>query len=134
MGSPPVKLLLDTHIWIWYLLGNKRLSPQLQTTIAATKTELWLSPISIWETLLLAEKGRLSLQPNPVAWVDLALNTLEIHEAPLNRHIAILSRQIELAHQDPSDRFIAATAVYHQLTLATVDTNLTSASWLQTLS
>ncbi|MHC5824529.1 MAG: type II toxin-antitoxin system VapC family toxin, partial [Nostoc sp.] len=121
-------------IWLWYLLGNERLSPQLQTTIAAPTTELWLSPISIWETLLLAEKGRLSLQPNPVAWVDLALNTLEIREAPLNRHIAILSRQIELPHQDPGDRFIAATAVYHQLTLATVDTNLTGTSWLQTLS
>ncbi|MHC5732765.1 MAG: type II toxin-antitoxin system VapC family toxin, partial [Nostoc sp.] len=94
--------------WLWYLLGNERLSPQLQTTIAAPTTELWLSPISIWETLLLAEKGRLSLQPNPVAWVDLALNTLEIREAPLNRHIAILSRQIELPHQDPGDRFIAA--------------------------
>ncbi|MBN3951303.1 MAG: type II toxin-antitoxin system VapC family toxin [Nostoc sp. NMS7] len=129
-----MKLLIDTHIWLWYLLGNERLSPQLQTIIAAGTTELWLSPISIWETLLLAEKGRLSLQPNPVAWVDLALNTLEIREAPLNRHIAILSRQINLPHQDPGDRFIAATAVYHQLILATVDTNLTGASWLQTLS
>lgn len=134
MGSTPVKLLLDTHIWLWYLLGNERLSTQLQSTIAAATTELWLSPISIWETLLLAEKGRLSLQPNSVAWVDLALNTLEIREAPLNRHIAILSRQIQLPHQDPGDRFIAATAVYHQLTLATVDTNLTGTSWLQTLS
>lgn len=133
MGSTSVKLLLDTHIWLWYLLGNEHLSPGLQTTIAAATTELWLSPISIWETLILAEKGRLSLQPNPVAWVDLALNTLEIREAPLNRHIAILSRQINLPHQDPGDRFIAATA-YHQLTLATVDTNLTGVSWLQTLS
>ena len=76
MGSTPVKLLLDTHIWLWYLLGNERLSTHLQTTIAAATTELWLSPISIWETLILAEKGRLSLQPNPVAWVDLALSTL----------------------------------------------------------
>jgi PIN domain nuclease of toxin-antitoxin system len=129
-----VKLLLDTHIWIWYLFGNQRLSTQLQTTIAEATTELWLSPISIWETLLLAEKGRLSLQPNPVEWVDLALNTLEIREAPLNHHIAILSRQINLPHQDPGDRFIAATAVYHKLTLATVDSNLTGFSWLQTLS
>lgn len=134
MGSTPVKLLLDTHIWLWYLLGNERLSTQLQITIPAATTELWLSPISIWETLLLAEKGRISLQPNPVAWVDLALNTLEIREASLNHHIAILSRQIELPHQDPGDRFIAATAVYYQLTLATVDTNLTGSSWLQTLS
>lgn len=46
----------------------------------------------------------------------------------------ILSRQINLPHQDPADRFIAATAVHHKLMLATVDANLTSVSWLQTLS
>jgi PIN domain nuclease of toxin-antitoxin system len=129
-----VNLLLDTHIWLWYLLGEENLSAKLQTIIAAQTTDLWLSPISIWETLILAEKGRISLQPNPVAWINLALKNLEICEAPLNRQIVILSRQIDLPHQDPADRFIAATAVYHKLILATVDTNLTSASWLQTLS
>jgi PIN domain nuclease of toxin-antitoxin system len=129
-----VKLLLDTHIWLWYLLGDERLSTNLQTVIAEETTELWLSPISIWETLILAEKGRISLQPNAVAWIDLALQTLEIFEAPLVYQIAILSRQIELPHQDPADRFIAATAVHYNLILATVDSNLTGVSWLQTLS
>lgn len=106
-----MKLLLDTHIWLWYLLGEERLSIELQTTIADETNELWLSPISIWETLILAEKGRISLQPNAVTWIDLALKTLEICEAPFVREIAILSRQIQLPHQDPADRFIAATAV-----------------------
>jgi PIN domain nuclease of toxin-antitoxin system len=129
-----VKLLLDTHIWLWYLLGDERLSSQLQTIVSAETTEIWLSPISIWETLLLVEKGRLSLQPNAIAWIDLALDRLIIREALLNRQIAILSRQIDLPHQDPADRFIAATAVYYQLILATVDTNLTGTNWLQTLS
>ncbi len=129
-----MKLLLDTHIWLWYLLGEKRLSTNLQTVIAEETTELWLSPISIWETLILAEKGRISLQPDAVAWIDLALQTLEIIEAPLVNKIAILSRQIQLPHQDPADRFIAATAVHYNLILATVDSNLTSVSWLQTLS
>jgi PIN domain nuclease of toxin-antitoxin system len=134
MGSASVKLLLDTHIWLWYILGDARLSTELQTIIAEETTELWLSPISIWETLILAEKGRISLQPNAVVWIDLALKTLEVCEAPLVDQIAILSRQIELPHQDPADRFIAATAVYYNLILATVDSNLTGASWLQTLS
>ena len=56
-----MKLLLDTHIWIWYLLGNPRLSEILQKAIADRKNELWLSPISIWETLLLTEKGKFIL-------------------------------------------------------------------------
>lgn len=129
-----MKLLLDTHIWLWYLLGDKRLSTNLQTVIAEETTEIWLSPISIWETLILAEKGRISLQPDAVVWINLALENLEIIEAPLVRQIAILSRQIQLPHQDPADRFIAATAVYYNLILATVDSNLTGVTWLQTLS
>jgi PIN domain nuclease of toxin-antitoxin system len=129
-----VKLLLDTHIWIWYLLGSDRLSPNLQVIIADETTELWLSPISIWETLLLAEKGRISLEPNPVDWVRRSLQQLETREAPLSHEIAVLSRQIELDYQDPGDRFLAATAVHLQLTLATVDTRLTQAAWLNTLS
>jgi PIN domain nuclease of toxin-antitoxin system len=129
-----VKLLLDTHIWLWYLLGDERLSTDLQNLIARETTELWLSSISIWETLILAEKGRISLQPDAVTWIDSALQTLEIREAPLILQIAILSRQIQLSHQDPADRFIAATVVYHNAILATVDSHLTGFSWLPTLS
>ena len=97
-----MKLLLDTHIWLWYLLGNDRLSLTLQTAIATETTELWLSPISIWETLILAEKGRLSLQPNAFTWIDRALETLAVCEALLNRQVAVLSRQIDLPHPDPA--------------------------------
>ena len=129
-----MKLLLDTHIWLWYLLGDPRLSRSLQTAIADYNTELWLSPISIWETLILAEKGRISLQPDPVTWVNLALKTLETREAQMNHSIAILSREIALPHQDPAGRFISATAIYYGLTLATVDANLTGNSALETLS
>jgi len=129
-----MKLLLDTHIWLWYLLGDERLSLQLQTVISDPNTELWLSPISIWETLILAEKGRISLQPDPVTWVNLALKTWETREAQMNHAIAILSREIALPHQDPGDRFIAATAIYYGLKLATVDANLTGDSVVKTLS
>lgn len=129
-----MKLLLDTHIWLWYLLGDQRLSQPLQKAIADLNTELWLSPISIWETLILAEKGRISLQSDPVTWVNLALKTLETRAAQMNHSIAILSRQIALPHQDPADRFIVATAIYYGLKLATVDANLTGYSALETLS
>jgi PIN domain nuclease of toxin-antitoxin system len=134
MGSPSVKLLLDTHIWLWYGLGNLKLSDDLRAAIASDSTELWLSPISVWEALILAEKGRIALQPNASDWIDQSLKALEVREAPLNHSIAVLSRQINLPHQDPADRFIAATAIYYKLQLATVDINLTEAVWLPTIS
>ena len=129
-----MKLLLDTHIWLWYALGNSQLSENLRTLIASKTTELWLSPISVWEVLLLAEKGRISLQDDTATWINQSIKALAIREAPLNHHIAVLSRQIDLPYQDPADRFIAATALHYQLQLATVDTRLTNAAWLPTIS
>lgn len=129
-----MKLLLDTHIWIWYLASNPRLSETLIKAIEDETNQLYLSPISIWETLLLGEKKRVILEPTPEEWVKDSLLELEVIEAPLSNEIAILSRKLDLVHQDPADRFIAATAVYHGFTLATVDENLTLASWLNTLS
>lgn len=129
-----MKLLLDTHIWLWYLLADNRLSSELKSLVASPNTELWLSPISLWETVILAEKRRISLQPNTSEWINLALQNLETREAVLNHEIAILSREIALPHQDPADRFIAATAIFYKLTLATVDQNLIGLSWLQTVS
>ena len=128
-----MKLLLDTHVWIWYLSGNERLSETLQTAIKDDLNELWLSPISIWEAMLLAEKGRIVLKPTPEKWVQNSLQELATKEAPLSNKIAILSRQLNLEHQDPADRFIAATAVHLDLVLATVDNRLTKADWLKTL-
>lgn len=119
-----MRLLFDTHIWLWYLLGNDRLSNNLQIAIANTSNELWLSPVSVWETLVLADKGRLALTPTPLTWVKKHLRLLDIQEARLTHEIAILSRQLEISHQDPTDRFIAATAVHLDLILVTVDTRL----------
>lgn len=78
MGSSTVKLLLDTHILLWYALGDPKLSDNLRSIIAADTTKLWLSPISIWEVLLLAEKGRISLQSNANTWIDKSLKLLSI--------------------------------------------------------
>jgi PIN domain nuclease of toxin-antitoxin system len=119
-----MKLLLDTHIWLWYLFDNPKLPRHVATEIANPGNELWLSPITIWETLLLEKKGRITLSPNPRDWINNALQTVETREAFLNHAIAVLSRQIDCPHEDPADRFIAATAIYYNLNLATVDQNL----------
>ena len=129
-----MKLLLDTHIWIWYALGNPQLPDTLKRAIAESSTELWLSPISIWEAMLLAEKQRIELKPDPADWIAASIKAIGLKEASLNGQIALLSRQIQLEHQDPADRFIAATAVHYKLTLATVDSRLVAAEWLQTIS
>ena len=115
------------------MLGDEKLSANLQKTIASEKNELWLSPISVWETLVLAEKGRLELNSEAIAWVKRYLKVLDVKEARLTYEIAILSRQIDLSHQDPADRFIAASAIHYNLVLATVDSRLVGLDWLKTI-
>lgn len=108
MGNIRLKLLLDTHIWLWYLFGDDKLSTNLQTTIASESNELWLSEaIVVWETLILAEKGRIEIDSEPITWVKKYLKILDTKEARLTYEIAMLSRKLNLSHQDPADRFIA---------------------------
>jgi PIN domain nuclease of toxin-antitoxin system len=129
-----MKILLDTHIWIWYLFDDPQLSQNLKTAIADPANEIWLSPITIWEILLLGKKGKLSLPPDPVTWIENALDLLETREAPLNHAIAILSRELECPHEDPADRFLAATAIHYNLQLATVDHKLVAMLSVPTIS
>ncbi len=82
-------------------------------------SELWLSPITLWEVYVLSEKHRIRLQPNPAEWIQHVLDTIPFREAPGTYAVALMSRQIELAHQDPADRFLAATAIVYGLTLVT---------------
>ncbi|WP_017294880.1 type II toxin-antitoxin system VapC family toxin [Geminocystis herdmanii] len=129
-----MKLLLDTHIWLWYLLGDSRLSNNVIEALEDETNKLYLSPVTIWEALLLGEKQRVILKPTPEQWIRDSLQELNVMEAPLSIDIAILSRKLDLVHQDPADRFIAATAVYYDLILVTVDQNLTNATCLETMS
>ncbi len=129
-----MKILLDTHIWIWNLSGSESLPSRFRDMLDSDEHEIWLSPISIWETIVLAEKGKLELLPNPVSWVRRALEKSAAKEAPINSAVAIKSRELDLPHQDPADRFLAATALIYGLHLATLDRVLLAANWLPTLT
>ncbi len=119
-----MKLLLDTHVWLWSLLEPDRISGRARSALAAPENTLALSPVSVWEVLVLAEKGRVLLNPDPWSWIRTALTVRPVHEVPLTFEVAFGSRSIRLDHGDPADRFIAATAMVHDLTLVTADASL----------
>ncbi len=117
-----MKLLLDTHILLWSQLDPEKLPPRAADAIEDGKNELWFSPVSLWEMLQLIQRGRLSVNGDPFKWVDQAV--ADMREAVLNTHVAAQSRRIEVPHNDPGDRFIAATAQVYELTLVTTDKKL----------
>ena len=119
-----MRLLLDTHIWLWALLDPERLTARVREALQAPENELWLSPISVWEATMLAERGRIVVTSDVQGWVRALLDALPRREAALTFEVALMSRRLALAHQDPVDRFIAATACVHELTLVTADERL----------
>ena len=119
-----MKLLLDTHILLWSLLEPTLLSQQVASELENPSSEISISPISLWEILVLAEKGRLLLQPDSLTWIRSTLRSTPLREAPLNHEVAIQSRSLDLPHQDPADRFLATTAIVYDLTLVTADERL----------
>jgi PIN domain nuclease of toxin-antitoxin system len=129
-----VKLLLDTHIWLWSFLEPERLTRRVASALEDPENELWLSPISVWEALILAEKGRIRLVPTPERWIRDALREVQMLEAGINREVALESRSLTIPTQDPADRFIAATARVHELTLVTHDGNLAEIEGVAVLS
>lgn len=128
-----MKLLLDTHIWLWALLEPERLTPAVREALASADNELWLSPISVWEAMLLAERGRLVIDGPPSVWIEQMARTIPRREAAITSEIAIASRRLRLSHQDPADRFLAATAQTLGLTLVTSDARLLDSTEYATL-
>lgn len=129
-----MRILLDTHVWIWSHLDPDRIGKRLTQHILDSANELWLSPISLWEFLVLVEKRRLAIPEDPGDWIAAALAEAPMQEAPLNHEVALASRTIKLGHEDPADRFLAATAAVYDLALATADERLLAGKGFRTLA
>jgi PIN domain nuclease of toxin-antitoxin system len=119
-----VKLLLDTHIWLWSTLEPQRLTRRVSKALADPANELWLSPVSVGELIVLLRKRRLKLPSDVAAWVAKTIQDLELSEAPLTVEVALAISSINFSHGDPADHFLAATAKVFDLTLITADEHL----------
>ncbi|HEX5314536.1 MAG TPA: type II toxin-antitoxin system VapC family toxin [Gammaproteobacteria bacterium] len=119
-----MNLLLDTHIWLWSVLDSARLSRKVASALVNPDNQLWLSPVSIWEVLILGEKRRITLNKETPQWIRWALERIPLRQAPLNHEVALAISEVSLPSNDPADRFLAATARVHDLKLVTTDKRL----------
>jgi PIN domain nuclease of toxin-antitoxin system len=122
-----LKLLLDTHIWLWSILTPDLVRPRVRKELEASASELWLSPLSIWEYFLLCRKGRFVVDREPIDWLSRTLAAAPMKDAPLTYDIAVETERVTLPHRDPVDRFLVATARVLDLTLVTADQKLIEA-------
>lgn len=115
-------ILLDTHVWVFWVDGGTRLSPKHLAFIQAEALNgLGISAISCWEVAKLVEKGRLTLQCPVRQWLAQAVQR-PVQLLPLSPEIAAGSTQLPgVFHNDPADQIIVATARAYNCPLVTMD-------------
>ena len=115
-----MKLLIDTHILIWYIAGNPRLNRSMLNLIEATETDLYVSIASLWEIAIKSGKGKLNLG---IEFNELEniLNQLEIKILPIVFSDIKTFRFLPFHHNDPFDRILISQAMTQNLSLMSAD-------------
>lgn len=120
-------IVLDTHIWVWWVSGAQKLTKRVASTIdaAAAAGELRVSSISVWEVALLVQKGRLQLTLDVEEWIAAAEALPQVRFVPVDNRIALRSTRLPGSlHNDPADRIIIATCISLGGSLITKDEKL----------
>ncbi len=126
-------IILDTHIWIWWVHDDVQLLPDYRDYIQEHEADgLGISVISCWEVAKLVEGDRLNL-PFPVGdWLTKALSYPGIRLLDLSPQVAVESTQLPDAfHRDPADQIIVATARLFQCPLVTLDRKIRAYTHVQ---
>lgn len=119
-----MKLLLDTHIWIWWMADPARLPADAAKAIRHPQAERWVSVVSLWETHQLQAKGRIAI----TGALSMAVAQQQLAGAtrfqPINVEIALAMAEMPLELRDPADRWLLATARVEGMRLITADRQL----------
>lgn len=121
------KLVLDTHVWLWLMLGSSNLSRPFRQSIELSQKHhgILISAISIWEIGMLAERKRIQLEMDALDWTLQALDFPGIRLVQMTPKIAIQSTRLPgIVHGDPADRILIATAHEENAVLVTCDEKL----------
>lgn len=124
-------VLLDTHIWLWWLLGDGGLSDEEREALdqLAASNRLAISWVTIWETEMLERKGRIQLLPDFETWIRSATKPEIITMLSADTEVVLAQRQLsDSFHGDPADRLITATSILSGYPLATHDRRIQEAN------
>ena len=120
-------LLLDTHVWVWWLSQDPRLKVEEQEALdqLAARQQLCLAAISLWEAQMAYAKGRFQPAEEFEIWLRAATAPEVIRILSIDVPVALaLNGLPRTLSKDPADRLIVATARAHTLALATHDKNI----------
>ena len=124
-------LLLDTHIWFWWVSQDDRLPKCLQALISEFDGRVAVSAASVYELTVLAMRKRIILNRELDDWIGLATQGVEIDVIAINDIIAQQAGLLPYMHGDPLDRIIIATALHYSTLLVSFDTKFPGYDVLQ---
>ncbi|MEH1891486.1 MAG: type II toxin-antitoxin system VapC family toxin [Nostoc sp.] len=116
-----MKLLLDTHIFLWFISGDQKLPIHLQNSIRDLNNDVYLSCVSVWEATVKYQLGKLPLPESPEIYLPKQRQQHLISSLNLDEESVAQLLNLPLLHRDPFDRMLICQALQHNLTIATVD-------------
>jgi PIN domain nuclease of toxin-antitoxin system len=116
-----MRLLLDTHVFLWYIAADPSLPTAFRIAIQDPNNEVFLSVVSIWEAVIKYSLGKLPLPAPPEEYLPQQRQLHQIASLPIEEGAFPHLAKLPALHRDPFDRLMVAQALQHDLTLATVD-------------
>lgn len=116
-----MRLLLDTHVWLWMQAEPERLSSDARVALEDERNELHLSAASAWEIAIKYELGRLTLPEPPASYVPSRLQRQGVVGMPIEHRHAVVVATLPRHHRDPFDRLLIAQAQTEEMAIVTVD-------------
>lgn len=116
-----MKLLLDTHVWLWMLSTPERLNEGVQEALANPDVELWLSVASAWEVAIKHARGKLPLPSTIEELLDVSVHRLDVRVMVIGLQHALEAARLPPHHNDPFDRLLIAQAKLEGMTLVSAD-------------
>ena len=128
-----MKLLLDTHVLLWWWAEPERLPASLLDTLSAPETEIWISAVSAYELAYKHRVGKLGLPEGLLAGFGAAVTAERWESLSVSLDQCLRAGQLAAEHRDPFDRLLAAQALVENMTLVTVDPAFAGFEGLRTL-
>jgi PIN domain nuclease of toxin-antitoxin system len=116
-----MKLLLDTHIFLWFISGDARLPTDWREHIRDVDNAVYLSVVSLWEALVKYRLGKLPLPHPPESYLPTQRARHQITSLSLDEASVCHLSSLPAAHRDPFDRMLVCQALEHALSIVTVD-------------
>ncbi|WP_427162129.1 type II toxin-antitoxin system VapC family toxin [Aliinostoc sp. HNIBRCY26] len=116
-----MRILLDTHIFLWFISGDTQLSTDVRDAIRDPDNDVYLSSVSIWEAIVKYHLGKLPLPEQPETYLPKQRDLHQIASLALDESSVIQLAKLPLLHRDPFDRMLICQALQNGLIIATVD-------------